>query len=467
MNVQVKSQSPPTSMRRRVLGGSFWAILGVGVTAAVGFISVPLTLSYLGKERMGLWRLALSTLVVVSFLRAGLVPHLKTRMAEAYAEKNARAFEVFSSTGCFIGLCFLVMGLLLAAAAPLVDWRLAFNIDDPQAGSEAMPLMVILIVYTFAQMGSIFLETIFDARLEVSKPRIYATIGNLLGFFMLLGGMWMKVDLPTLALLSVAPPLLSRVPLLVELAMYHRSMITPCWRELPRLLKEMIGSCTIAMGVQLGSVVIGVLPNVFVAHYLSLSEVTTFSISLQLATYPLLALSATMPVFWPAFTVLWKRGDRERLRIHLLKAVAATSGALLLYIVFLGLLGSGFVSLWTGGRLSPPPLLLVVLGLFAVVEACGYWLSTFLWSTNELVTLLVSVGATAIVFAALGLWLPRICGAYGIGAAMGIGTGVGSVLLMGWRTRRKLREAPLPSLGFVSAQERVSLKGLGNGENDG
>ncbi|MCJ7544841.1 MAG: hypothetical protein MUP47_09835 [Phycisphaerae bacterium] len=381
----------------------------------------------------------------MTFLRGGIVPYLKTSMTEAFADRDWKRFRERSSTSAFLGLCLMVLGLLGALASPLVNWAAAFNVKDAVAVREAAPLMMVLVFLTLAHFAGMFIEIIYDARMEVSRPRVYELVGTVAGFGLLLLGIRLKVSLPWLALLSNGPVFLSRVPLVLELLVRHRRLLAVQWNVVPSLLREMIRPSVVCLGISFACLATMMLPNLLIAHLLSLRNVTVYSVCYQLATYPLLPLGALMPVFWPAFTVAWRRGARLFLLRRLVPAVAGTGVILLAFWVFMVALGQWFVRWWTGGQINPSQVLLALLAGGVVLEGCSYWFTTFLWSINDLRMLLLSCGLQCLLTAGLAWPFIRAWQLPGVAAAVMVGSGVGLLLPAGWRSLRRLSSLPEPA----------------------
>jgi O-antigen/teichoic acid export membrane protein len=432
----------PQRLRGRLVSGSSWGLASTGLRTALGFIAVPLTLSYLGNERMGLWRLAASVLAIVSMLDAGLVPHLKTRMAAAFAKGDRNTFNVYSSTSMFFALCLLALGLVAIVVAPLVPWQWLLNVKESVAVSETLPLVMVMLGCSFSQFASNFILSVCDARMDVTRPRVYATAASVAGFGMLLVGIRLRVSLPWLAFLTASPNVLARLPLLWRLLREDVAMVRPRLAAVLPVLGEVLAAGALSISIQLLNTVLSSAPNFLVGWYLGLADVTTFSVSYQLASIPLAAIGAVVPVFWPAFTMAWTHGQKHRLRRWMVLSVCGTAGALGIYAVGLATLGVWFISVWTHGRVQADWVVLAVLGAFVVVQGCLNWLSTFMWSIGALwIQLLTQLAACALLVLICLFWLPA-GGMLAIAVALLVAVVVGTLVPMLARMVYELRDKP-------------------------
>lgn len=433
------------SIRKRVIRGSSWAILSKAVYMATGLVSVPLTLGYLGTERMGLWRLTISLLMIISLLNAGLIPHIKTRMAEAFGVNDNRKFAEYSSTGMLIGLTIVLLGPLLVMLAPVVDWIGLMKVTNPIAQQETLPLVMVIIACTFTEVGTSFIPVVFDARMQVIKPRIYELIGGIVGFLMLLVGIHLQVSLPWLVALVMAPRILLRLPMLLELFLADQAMLWPHLSVAKRVLRELIWPALLAVGIRSGTIVLSAAPNFMVVRMLSLTDVTRFSVCYQLATLPLIAIAVVVPIFWPAFTMMWQSGKRQKVGRWLFLICCGTTALLLLFAIGLGVMGPWLVHLWTHGVINPAGPFLLMLGIFVIVKGVLHWLSMFMWSLSELWIQLVTQVAAATILIVLGFLLGWPFGLYGIAIAMITAITVGALVPMCWRSWKLVAGRVKPS----------------------
>jgi len=379
---------------------------------------------------MGLWRLTISVLTIISLLNAGLIPHIKTRMAEAFGQNDNRKFCMYSSTGLLIGFIVVLIGPLAALLGSLVNWVDLMKVTEPIAQKETLPLIIVIVICAFTQVGTSFIPTIYDARMQVSKPRIYELIGSVVGFLMLLVGIHFRVNLPWLAALIAAPGIILRLTMLLELFVADCTLIWPQLSVVRRIIRELFYPGLLAMGIQGGSIVLSVAPNFLVVRLHSLSEVTQFSICYQLASLPLIAIAAVVPVFWPAFTISWRTGQHKEVGRWLLLICCGTAALSLLFAISLGIIGPWAVRLWTHKTINPAGPLLLLLGIFVIIQGVLYWLSTFMWSLSELWIQLVTQSAAATILIISGFLLGRRFGLYGIAVAMIIAIAVGALVPM-------------------------------------
>jgi len=436
--VDIQGDVRPISRRRVLLGGSTLALLQNGIRMVIAFASVPLMIGYLGKERYGLWMITLTTLSFVNFFDAGLTPALKNRMAEAFGKQDSDRFRFYSSGSILLGLCILGVGLVLSLFLPFVNWSYYLKIADPVCRRETLPLILVVFVTTVIRVAFVQIETIYAARLQIALTKFYEIISSIFGFLLLLVGIFLKVGLPLLAFLIVVPRILSGFILLGRLYLYDKSLILPEPFAFPKLLKETIPMSMAFLGIKFCEMAIIMLPNLFIVHFLSLAKVTTFNVAYRLATVPLLVTTSILPVFWPVFTVAWSRGEKLWLRKRLTLLCVATLFSIGIYTCLMGMFGPWVVKIWTRGQVSASGGILLGLGIFAAINSCFFWVSTFLHSISDFRFEFVCHLVWVILLAVLAWFLTPSLNLIGLTIAMSASLMFAGLIPMLKRTRWRL-----------------------------
>ena len=143
------------SQRRyaRILQGLITAIAGRGMSVIVSFLSVPLTLGYLGAERYGVWMTISTLLAWLSLADIGLGNSLTNALSEAYAANQRDQAKVHVAS-VFWMLCgtTLLLGGLFALIWHWINWGYLLNVTSPAASSEvssAIAVAVAVFLFSF------------------------------------------------------------------------------------------------------------------------------------------------------------------------------------------------------------------------------------------------------------------------------------------------------------------------------
>jgi O-antigen/teichoic acid export membrane protein len=383
ISVSASAIITPGLSLRVAMRGSFWSVLPSVLRLAISFACVPLTITRIGADRYGLWMLALSVSSVISFLDAGLTPVLLNRLTESNARGDAIAFRKYVHSAATTSVCLILLSFVAAAFGAVVNWAAIAKVTDPVAFRECRSLFAVVFFFDTLALALGPVESILFARLEMVRPKIYGLGASLASSGLLLIGLWWNVALPILAGLTCAPLALYRLLLLPALGR-HRIRFRPNWHEFSCTVRELLPSCMLFIVIQVGTVAIGCLPNLFVARCYGLTDVAVFSLSTRLVGLPISVVAAALPTFWVGFTIAWQQGNKMKIRRWLTYACGLTGLALVTYAVVMSLVGPRFLSYWTHGRLYPDALLILALGCGATVQGIINWLSTFLHSISDL-----------------------------------------------------------------------------------
>lgn len=429
----------PPSRRQTLVRGSVLSVLGNVVKIGTGLVSVPLTLTFLGKERYGLWMLTLSSMAFISFLDAGLMPTIKNRMAEAHGKLQIERFRYYSSGSVSLGLLMILIGTVVSFFFLAVDWSSIFNVSDPIAKNEALPLVIMVFWVGVARVALSGIDGIYAAQMRINKIQIYGILAAVVSFAMLLMGINLRVSLPCLAAMTSAPSVLGSLILLGELYMADKRVLVPVdISSVVSVLKETLPTSISFLGIKICELILSMLPNLIIARVLNLSSVAVFGVASRLATIPLTLLTSVLPVFWPAFTIAWSRGETKWLRKHIRSISTYSAVILAISGAFVTLFGPMIINWWTLGRVEVPAHVLMHFGVLVVIQGSVYWLSTFLHSISDFRFELMCHGLSAAFLASSAWFLTESFGLAGLLAAMSLSWAIGCLAPMMYRVATKL-----------------------------
>ena len=136
----IEESDHPGRRRRGIVQGFVTGLGSRGVGFLVSFLSVPLTIGYLGRERYGVWILLSSLLAWVRLADLGIGNGLRTAIASALGSGRPDLVRTLLSTA-FALLCTIaaVLGLMAAVAWPWINWVPLFGITTEDARAEVGP----------------------------------------------------------------------------------------------------------------------------------------------------------------------------------------------------------------------------------------------------------------------------------------------------------------------------------------
>ncbi|MGC2403792.1 MAG: hypothetical protein WA510_28625, partial [Acidobacteriaceae bacterium] len=146
----------------------------VGITASssfiakalnilISFLSIPLTIHYLGSERYGVWLTISSLLMWMALTDFGLSGNaLINALAEASGKDDREAAREYVSSAFWALSCIaLICGAVAAISFPWISWRAVFHVSASTSAHElnlacAMALAIFILGFPLSLQYSIY-----------------------------------------------------------------------------------------------------------------------------------------------------------------------------------------------------------------------------------------------------------------------------------------------------------------------
>jgi O-antigen/teichoic acid export membrane protein len=439
----VEAKEAQTGAYGRLLATqSITAILSQALRTGLTLVTVPITLSYLGPKRYGLWALVLSTVTLVSLVDAGLAPTLKNRMAGAFAIRDEESFNYYASGGFLLAFVALALGLSLLPLLAVVDWPTVYGVAGQVTSTEAREVTLACFCMSILTVALSFVDAVFAARMLLGTVYVFSMAASAIGFVILLAVVHFQAGMVPLVLAAATPQVFGRLALLVAACSQGIIRFSLPLRHATSLLRELLPNAALFIGIQLCYIAIGMIPALVVSRMSGLSTVTAFSVGQRIVSLPLLAISAILPVYWPAFTMAWTTGQIGWLKRQYVRAVVMTAILTSVYVLTVTAFGPWILRFWLRGMLTVSRPLLATFGLWLVLQGAGYWTTTLLHSVSDLRSQLVCYTAQAGLTATTGILLIRHYGLVGTVLGMALSLAVANVAPLGWRVHRMLFKMP-------------------------
>src|SRR5438874_9401927 len=126
--------------QRRYVGivrGIFTGLAGRAVAVIVSFISIPLTVRYLGAERYGAWVTISAAMAWIAIADLGLSNSLTNAVSEGYASdrRDLAQNSVAAAFWSLMGIAVVIASIFFSVWAR-VPWDRVFNVETAQARAE-------------------------------------------------------------------------------------------------------------------------------------------------------------------------------------------------------------------------------------------------------------------------------------------------------------------------------------------
>jgi O-antigen/teichoic acid export membrane protein len=293
---------------------AFWIVTtsfaSRGVGALAGLVSVPLTLTYLGKQQYGMWMALSSLLAWMALSDFGLARGLQNHLSAAYGSDDGESAARHMSTAFFalLGLA-IAAGLVFVPALVYVPWERLLKITEPALVRELKPTFAALMIVFLAQFPLNIVAQAYAAYQRSHVANLFGIVGNVVSIAVLFAVIRLHLGLPWLI---VATGGVSVAFTVVNFAYLVREM--PALR--PRLdsvsrttLRELVEVSAPMLLFQLGSLFINEAQIVLIARRISIAAVTDWSVFMRVFQVPVIVIAMIEAPYAPMLREAFVRGD--------------------------------------------------------------------------------------------------------------------------------------------------------------
>ena len=326
-------------------------VINIGVV----LISVPLTISYLGQERFGLWMALTGFLSLLTFSDFGLGIGLQNALSECHGKDDRErpaAYVTAALMMIFGVLCILTCIALWVL--PLVPLDQLIKLKSSVAQRELLPTAQVMIVAFGFGLSAGLLQKIYLAYQEGYYAQIWLMLGRIAALGGIIVCVWFKLGLPALAGTFAALPFV--VQLLGSMHIFaRRSWLIPSLRKVrPWALRRVFHTGTAAMFAQVSNTAItGGIPLI-IANRIGAEAVTPFAVTQRLLGIPIILCIAILSPLWPAYREAIARGETAWVRKTFRRTVYVAAALVLPALAILIPAGRSIIRVWTGQAFSVP-----------------------------------------------------------------------------------------------------------------
>lgn len=363
---------------KQVILGAGANVISTVLSFLVFFISVPLTIDYLGPERFGVWMAIASLTAMLRFMDFGVSNGLVSQVAKKNTSSNKQSLQNIVSNGLItlslIGVLVGTVIFLLNKFYPLVN---ILKIDSLQAKSDADHLIIVFIIFFTL---SIPLNGIYKILLGLQRNWIvHATrsIASIISLILLV--VLAKYEAPPHHLLlatfgvqvSASAVLL---PYFVRQKLITYKSLTD-WHSFKNEYKSLLNIGGLFLILQLGMMAGWGADALIISSLASVSAVAQFAVVHRLYQFVTIPVTIINTPLWGAFADAYARNDlafiRRTLKISLLLSLLMSG----LIGVTILLFSEYILKLWIGDELNISYNLIVGFTVWKILESVGHSLS--------------------------------------------------------------------------------------------
>ncbi|MFK7892339.1 MAG: lipopolysaccharide biosynthesis protein [Granulosicoccus sp.] len=358
--------------------GSAANVLNTLLNFAVFFISVPLTVEYLGEERFGIWMTVASIAGMLTFLDFGVGNGMVSQVAKFRVEKNGKNLRNTITRGLVIlGLIGGVIGVVLYALNalfPLVD----FVKLETEAARRDTVLLSTLFIGLFAI--SIPLNGIFKIMSGLQLSWIVNLIraaSSLVSIFAVIYLAQMEAEPGYLLFATYGLQVLA--PLVLIPYFFKNSLFGPLsachWSDARDQYLQLFQVGGLFLALQIGMMCGWGADALIISALSGVAAVAQFAVAQRLFQLVRIPLTIINTPLWAAYADAHAHGDTAFIRKTLTTSLLATTTLGIVISVTVLYSSAWILEFWLDDKIEVSHGLLVGFAIWKVVESVGHAIS--------------------------------------------------------------------------------------------
>lgn len=383
-----------------------WSFVFKGLAVAASFVSIPITLHYLGEEQFGIWSTLLSIISWIVFFDLGIGNGLRNKLAESLAkDDHTEAAKYVSTSYLFIGAVSIFLYCLVSMASFYLPWQRIFNTHILQE-SELRLTVLIATFFIFLNFWLSLILQVLNAAQKAAAISFGQLCSNLFSLsIVVLLSHTTQASLPLLSFGYGIALITANIILSVWYFGGHRFLM-------PRLvfskshMKPLLNLGVQFFIIQLAVLVIYASDKVLISQLIGPSSVAQYEIVFKLFGVITLIYSLISAPLWSAYTDAFHRNDivwieqtvKTQLKIFVLVICA---------ILLLVQLAHWIITLWIGPTFQVTHELVISMGFFVLIYA---WNSIFSYVVNgvgEIFIPMICACMGMIINIPLAIWMTQ------------------------------------------------------------
>lgn len=371
---------------RRIVLTAFTSAVAKVITITASFITVPLTLNYLGTERYGLWMTISSMIAMMVFADFGIGNGLMNAISEAFGKDDKIAIKahITNATVILSGIAILIL-IIFFIVFPHVSWGYFFNVRTQLAIDEAGPVLAVFMVCFAIGVPASIVQRVQMGLQQGFASSLWQAGGSIFGLLLTLLVIFFKGDLFWLVLALAGSPVVFLLLNGIFFFSFKCKELKPDLRQATKNgMKHILHGGLLFFVLQIACSISYASDNLILAKILGADAVAQYSVVSKLFEGILMVQALAISPLWPAYTEAKSRGDKGWIKKTLSKSMWLTLLAIIPIAILLVVGNKPIFSLWVGSQHAFSFALVALYGVWMVLKALGATYSMFLNGLNVL-----------------------------------------------------------------------------------
>jgi len=332
------------------------SLLIKGVSIAISFVTLPITLNYVDASTYGVWLTMSSIVGWFVFFDVGLTQGLRNRFAEAKARGDDELARVYvSTTYAILAIIFTVVWVLFLIANNFLDWSKILKVSETMR-PDVTTLAVIVFTYFCISFVFRIITTILLADQYPARSSLIDLLGQIISLILIV--ILVKTTEGSLVKLGLA---LCIAPLIVLIGAnfvffsgkYKR--YSPSFSKIRFVYARSLFNLGVKFFIiQLAAIIQYQTANIIIARSFSTADVTAYNVVYKYFGILYMVFNIFLTPFWSASTEAYQKNEIQWIkngikRYNQLNVLIIIGGLLMLTF------SDPFYRFWLGeGKVSIP-----------------------------------------------------------------------------------------------------------------
>jgi O-antigen/teichoic acid export membrane protein len=369
------------------------------VSLSITFIIVPITLNYVGKAEYGVWLTLSSIITWFSFFDIGLGNGLRNKLAVSLAQNDIKTARIYISSSYFlISLISLGMFVLFFVFASLVSWNEILNTHF--LANEYLYKIVVIVFFFFCLSFSMkTISSILESLQLYAIKDIISLATQVIGLVAII--ILVNTTEGSLYYLSLVYGSQTAFGMFIASLILFSGKLKNFRPSINFInIKQSIPLINLGVWFFLNQILYLITTQIslfIVVHLFGPEDVTVFNLARNYMSISTMLFIMILTPFLSAFTEAFTKRDYEWIKSTIHKIMLAFVGASIIIVIML--IGYRiFFNIWVGGKVMPGILLMIMFGVFGVLQMYSSVYSLFLNGIGKIRLMFYTLLVSAILF---------------------------------------------------------------------
>jgi len=369
------------SRSRNYLNQLKGSVVFKGLAVLASFLVIPLMITYLGKERFGIWSTLLTIMSWVILFDLGIGNGLRNRVAEALAEgRQDDARDYISAGYSLIGLIALLVLVAFEILSFFVVWQEIFNTASVPENELRLTVQIagafIIVNFWIGLIASLLGAVQKSSLLAVGQ---FITQGLILVFVYLVHETTDSA-LTTLALIYGVSVITSN-SVLTFWFFKKNPLLFPRFKFSNRYVSRIMGLGVQFFIIQIAVLIIFMTDKMLITQLIGPAQVTEYEVVFKLFSVITFAHSLISMPLWSAYTESFKKNDFLWITAMMKKQLFIYGGLVMIALV-LAAVARTIIAAWIDTPLTVPDNLIAMMLVLVLITTWNNIFAMFINGTG-------------------------------------------------------------------------------------